>query len=97
MNNHLIEFIPDESLGGNRKIISFLVSDIQDCAVSNFGRELTELELHRIEHSFWDNEEAYDLSRDMLHAVIGEVLEDKDVDWTETDKIYYKRTSTNQE
>lgn len=68
--------------------IEFSEEEIQSFAETNFGRELTDIELNRIKEAWWDSEKVSFIRLDVLHAVIQEAMDTKNSDWSGIDNDF---------
>jgi len=66
---------------------------LQSFTKDNFGRKLSDIELHRFSNEMWDNDEAFQALYDLMNAVVKIVTNEKDSDWSETDKLFLDRLS----
>lgn len=62
--------------------------ELQSFAEANFGRELSDLELHRIKEYWYECEDAFFARLDFMGACIKDALNTKDTDWSGVDKDF---------
>lgn len=62
--------------------------DIQSFAETNFGRELTDVELNRVSMGFWEDDMVFDLIHQVYGRLIEEAFNEIDNDWTATDQHF---------
>jgi len=93
MNNRTFRFIKTDNLGGEAIVLALDEEYLQSFAEANFGRRLSDIELHRFSNEVWDNDDAFQSLSDLMSGVIEVITDKKDSDWNKTDELFLERLS----
>jgi len=91
MNKRTFRFIKADKLGPEAIVLALEEEYLQSFAEANFGRRLSDIELHRFSNEVWDNKDASQALNDLMRAVIEVIADEKDSDWSKTDKLFLER------
>jgi hypothetical protein len=87
----VFRFIRKESLGPEAIVLVLDEEYLQSFSEANFGRRLSDIELHRFSQQVWDNDIAVSALYDLMGATVEDITKEKDTNWTQTDEIFLKR------
>ena len=91
MDNRTFRFIKTDNLGAEAIVLALDEEYLQSFAKANFGRKLSDIELHRFSNEVWDNDDAFQALSDLMSAVIEVITNEKENDWSKTDKLFLER------
>lgn len=94
MNKRTFRFIKADKLGPEAILLALGEEYLQSFTKANFGRELSDIELYRFSNEVWDNDDAFQALSDLMRAVIEVITDEKDSNWSKTDKLFLKRLSS---
>lgn len=93
MEKRTFRFIQADKLGPEAVVLALDEEYLQSFAKDNFERRLSDIELHRFSNEIWDNDGVFQALCDLMSAVIEVIIDEKDNDWSETDKLFLDRLS----
>jgi len=88
MTNRTFRFINVNRLGLEAIVCTINEEYVQSFAEANFGRRLSDIELHRFSNEVYENDEASHALADLMSACIKSVTNEKDMSWSDTDKLF---------
>ena len=87
----VFRFIRKEALGPEAIVLALDEEYLQSFAEANFGRRLSDIELHRFSQQVWDNDIAVSTLYDLMDATIEAITKEKNINWSTTDDVFLKR------
>jgi len=88
MANRTFRFINVNRLGLEAIVCIINEERVQSFAEANFGRKLSDIELHRFSNEVFNNDEASHALADLMSACIKSITNEKDTNWRDTDKLF---------
>lgn len=87
----VFRFIRKEALGPEAVVLALDEEYLQSFAEANFGRRLSDIELHRFSQQVWDNDIAVSALYDLMGATVEDITKEKNINWSTTDGVFLKR------
>jgi len=91
MNERIFRFIKREDLGPEAIVLILDEEYLQSFTEANFGRRLSDIELHRFSNEVWGDHNAFHALGDLMRSVIEVITGGKNSDWSKTDELFLGR------
>ncbi len=70
--------------------------EIQSFSEANYGRELTEIEIHRMKDYWWDDDDVSWARIELMAKAIEAVMDNEDNKWKSVDEDYQSNSKQNE-